>query len=60
MGAVKRLYQMAKPDVVIHLAAKVGGIGANKENSGKFYYDNIMMGVQMIEIGRLFIVVIIT
>ena len=52
--AVKRVYQDAKPDLVIHLAAVVGGIGANRENSGKFFYDNIMMGVQMIEIGRQF------
>lgn len=51
--AVKRLYQDAKPDVVIHLAAVVGGIGANSENPGKFFYDNLMMGVQMMEQGRL-------
>lgn len=53
MSAVKRLYQDSKPDIVIHLAALVGGIGANKENPGKFFYDNLMMGVQMMEIGRL-------
>ena len=52
MPAVKRLYKDAKPDIVIHLAAKVGGIGANRENPGKFFYDNLMMGVQMMEIGR--------
>lgn len=52
--AVKRLYQDSKPDVVIHLAAVVGGIGANRENPGKFLYDNLMMGVQMMELGRLF------
>jgi GDP-L-fucose synthase len=52
MEAVKRLYKDAKPDIVIHLAAKVGGIGANRENPGKFFYDNLMMGVQMMEIGR--------
>jgi len=52
--AVKRVYQDVKPDLVIHLAAVVGGIGANRENSGKFFYDNIMMGVQIIEIGRQF------
>lgn len=52
--AVKRLYQDSKPDVVIHLAAVVGGIGANRENPGKFFYDNLMMGVQMMEQGRLF------
>lgn len=52
MEAVKRLYADAKPDIVIHLAAKVGGIGANRENPGKFFYDNLMMGVQMMEVGR--------
>jgi GDP-L-fucose synthase len=52
MEAVRRLYRDAKPDIVIHLAAKVGGIGANRENPGKFFYDNLMMGVQMMEVGR--------
>jgi len=52
-AAVKRLYRDAKPDVVIHLAAVVGGIGANSENPGRFFYDNLMMGVQMMEQGRL-------
>jgi len=50
--AVKRLYRDAEPDVVIHLAAVVGGIGANRENPGSFFYDNLMMGVQMMEQGR--------
>ena len=52
MEAVKKLYQDARPDIVIHLAAKVGGIGANRANPGKFFYDNLMMGIQMMEIGR--------
>jgi GDP-L-fucose synthase len=52
MEAVKKLYQDARPDIVIHLAAKVGGIGANRANPGKFFYDNLMMGVQMMEVGR--------
>ena len=52
--AVKRVYQDAKPDIVIHLAAVVGGIGANRANPGKFFYDNIMMGTQMMEQGRQF------
>ena len=43
MEAVKRLYADAKPDIVIHLAAKVGGIGANRQNPGKFFYDNIYL-----------------
>ncbi len=50
--ACKRLYKDATPDIVIHLAVKVGGIGANIKNPGKFFYDNLMMGVQMIEQGR--------
>jgi GDP-L-fucose synthase len=53
MGDVKRLYSDAEPDIVIHLAAVVGGIGANSENPGRFFYDNLMMGVQMMELGRL-------
>jgi len=43
-----------KPDVVLHLAAVVGGIGANRENAGKFFYDNAMMGIQLIEGARQF------
>lgn len=52
IDAVKRLYKDAEPDIIIHLAAKVGGIGANRANPGKFFYDNLMMGVQMMEVGR--------
>jgi len=52
MESVKKIYKDAKPNIVIHLAAKVGGIGANRENPGKFFYDNLMMGAQMMEIGR--------
>jgi len=52
MEAVRRLYGDTNPDIVIHLAARVGGIGANRENPGKFFYDNLMMGTQMIEVGR--------
>jgi len=51
--AVKQVYLDFKPNIVIHLAALVGGIGANRENPGKFFYNNLMMGVQMIEQGRL-------
>jgi GDP-L-fucose synthase len=53
MDAIKRLYRDARPDIVIHLAARVGGIGANRANPGKFFYDNAMMGIQLIEQGRL-------
>jgi GDP-L-fucose synthase len=52
IDAVRRLYHDAKPDLVLHLAAQVGGIGANQANPGKFCYDNLMMGVQMMEVGR--------
>ena len=41
-------------DIIIHLAAKVGGIGANMQNPGSFFYDNLMMGVQLIDQARLF------
>ncbi len=51
--AVKRLYHDASPDIVIHLAAVVGGIGANRAAPGEFFYKNLMMGVQMIEQARL-------
>jgi len=50
--AVERAYRDAKPDLVIHLAAKVGGIGANQANPGKFFYENLQMGIQMMEVGR--------
>lgn len=53
MEAVKRLYRDTHPDVVIHLAARVGGIGVTKEKPGEFFYENLMMGVQMMEQGRL-------
>ena len=52
--AVKRLYRDSTPDIVIHLAALVGGIGATNERPADFFYDNLMMGVQMMEQGRLF------
>ncbi len=52
MEAVKKLYRDADPNIVIHLAAVVGGIGANSEHPGQFFYDNLMMGAQMMEIGR--------
>ena len=53
---IKRLYQEQQPDIVIHLAAVVGGIGANRENPGKFFYDNAIMGIQLIEQARRFAV----
>jgi GDP-L-fucose synthase len=49
---IRRMYEDSKPDVVIHLAAVVGGIGANRDNPGRFFYENAIMGIQLIEIGR--------
>ena len=50
---IRRVYYDSKPDMVIHLAAKVGGIGANKSKPGEFFYDNLIMGVQLIEEARI-------
>ena len=51
---VIRLYQDYHADIVIHLAAVVGGIGANRENPGEFYYDNLVMGAMLMEYARQF------
>jgi len=48
-----RLFKDAKPDIFIHLAAVVGGIGANRANPGRFFYDNATMGINAIEAGRI-------
>ncbi|MBU2572518.1 MAG: GDP-L-fucose synthase [Elusimicrobia bacterium] len=53
MDAIKKLFNDARPQVVIHLAAVVGGIGANRENPGRFFYENLIMGVQLMEAARL-------
>ena len=53
MGDIVRMYDDMRPDIVIHLAAVVGGIGANREHPGEFFYRNLMMGVQLIEQGRI-------
>ena len=50
---IVRMYDDMRPDIVIHLAAVVGGIGANRQHPGEFFYKNLMMGVQLIEQGRL-------
>lgn len=50
---IRRLLKDAHPELIIHLAAVVGGIGANQKNPGKFFYENLMMGVQLIEQSRL-------
>lgn len=52
-AAVARVYEWAQPDVVIHLAAVVGGIGANRANPGRFFFENVMMGTLMLEHARL-------
>jgi GDP-L-fucose synthase len=49
---IRRLYDEARPDLVIHLAAVVGGIGANRENPGRFFYDNLVMGAGLMEEAR--------
>jgi GDP-L-fucose synthase len=49
-----RMYHHAQPDVVIHLAALVGGIGANRALPGKFFYDNAIMGMQLMDVGQQF------
>ena len=49
---VERLYRDMRPDVVLHLAAQVGGIGANRENPGRFFYANMAMGLHLIEHAR--------
>lgn len=53
MKDICRMYDDMRPDVVIHLAAVVGGIGANREHPGEFFYKNLIMGVQLIDQGRL-------
>jgi GDP-L-fucose synthase len=51
-SAVARVYRDLQPQLVIHLAAMVGGIGANREKPGQFLYDNLMMGTQLMEYAR--------
>ena len=52
-AAIIALFEHARPDLVIHLAAVVGGIGANRRHPGQFFYDNAIMGLQLIEQARL-------
>jgi len=49
---VARMYSDFRPELVIHLAARVGGIGANLDNPGKFFYDNAIMGIELMEQAR--------
>lgn len=50
---VRRLFELHRPDVVVHLAAVVGGIGANHEHPGRFFFDNLLMGAYVMEEVRL-------
>jgi GDP-L-fucose synthase len=52
LDAVERMYRDLRPDLVIHLAAVVGGIGANRERPGEFFYENLLMGAYLLEVGR--------
>src|ERR671916_715248 len=52
-GDVLRMLKDYRPEMVIHLAAVVGGIGANQKNPGRYFYENLMMGTQLIEKARL-------
>src|SRR5438105_3742389 len=52
--AVRSLLFDANPQVIVHLAAVVGGIGANRSNPGRFFYENAIMGIQLIEYARRF------
>src|SRR6266852_5970395 len=51
---VERLYRDLKPDVVLHLAAEVGGIGANRDNPGRYFFANMAMGLHLIDGARKF------
>jgi GDP-L-fucose synthase len=54
--AVKRMYEVHHPDIVIHLAAVVGGIGANRQHPGSFFYQNLIMGALLMEYARVALV----
>jgi len=50
--AIERMFDEHRPEVLLHLAAAVGGIGANRANPGRFFYENAIMGIQLIEAAR--------
>jgi GDP-L-fucose synthase len=50
---IRRAFDVARPEIVVHLAAVVGGIGANRANPGRFFYDNAIMGIQLMEHARI-------
>ena len=53
LDGIQRALSDGRPDVVVHLAAVVGGIGANRANPGRFFYENAIMGIQLMEQARL-------
>jgi GDP-L-fucose synthase len=52
LDAIERMFDAFQPELLIHLAAAVGGIGANRANPGRFFYENAIMGIQLIEAAR--------
>jgi GDP-L-fucose synthase len=52
IDGIERLYARSKPELLFHLAAVVGGIGANRDNPGRFFYENAVMGIQLLEYAR--------
>jgi len=52
LSAVQQVFEVSQPDIVFHLAARVGGIGANRARPGEFFYDNLVMGAQVMEQAR--------
>ncbi len=52
-SAVRKLYADVKPEIVFHLAARVGGIGANQKNPGAYFHDNMLMGMNVLEQARI-------
>jgi GDP-L-fucose synthase len=52
LDSIERLFAEHRPEVLIHMAAVVGGIGANRANPGRFFYENAIMGIQLIEAAR--------
>src|SRR3990170_6939376 len=53
-SAIVTLLEKSRPDMIIHLAAVVGGIGANRDNPGRFFFDNLIMGALLMEQARLY------
>ena len=53
MDGIEKMFADAQPEVIFHLAAVVGGIGANRINPGSFFYENAIMGIQLIEAARM-------